>query len=94
METSKGTYIEIAVGSVANRAFVIKPEELYKHIREKTELYRSLFTLDETAYVHFRDQGTIRSYKGKFSLDRIIFDIRVITVERTQEREPADLQKA
>ena len=75
METSKGKYIEIAVGSVSNRAFVIKPTDLHKHIREKTELYRSLFTLDETAYVHFRDQGTIRSYKGKFSLDRIIFDI-------------------
>ena len=75
METSKGNYIEIAVGSVSNRAFVIRPKELHKHIREKTELYRSLFTLDETAYVHFRDQGTIRSYKGKFSLDRIIFDI-------------------
>ena len=74
METNPN-YIEIAVGSVSNRAIAIPPRDLYKYIKPDTELYRSLFTLDDTAFEHFRDQKTIRSYRGKFSLDRIILDV-------------------
>ena len=75
METNPNNYIEIAVGSVSNRAIAIQPDELHKYIKPNQELYRSLFTLDDTAFEHFRDQHTIKTYKGKFSLDRIILDI-------------------
>ena len=75
METNPNSYIEIAVGSVSNRAIAIQPDELHKYIKPNQELYRSLFTLDDTAFEHFREQHTIRTYKGKFSLDRIILDV-------------------
>ena len=75
MENNTKNYLEIAVGSVSNRAYAIEPHDLSKHLQENQELYRSLFMLDETAFEHFKSQKTIKSYKGKFSLDRITFDI-------------------
>tara|TARA_B110000467_G_C18338984_1_gene501405 strand:+ start:6316 stop:8085 length:1770 start_codon:yes stop_codon:yes gene_type:complete len=75
MEANPNNYIEIAVGSVSNRAIAIPPQDLHKYIKPNTELYRSLFTLDGTAFDHFRDQHTIKTYKGKYSLDRIILDV-------------------
>lgn len=74
MEDSK-KFIELAVGSVSNRAFAIEPDTLSKYLKPNQELYRSLFVLDDTAFNHFKDQKTIKSYKGNFSLDKIVFDI-------------------
>ena len=74
MEDSK-KFIELAVGSVSNRAFAIEPDTLSKYLKANQELYRSLFVLDDTAFNHFKDQKTIKSYKGNFSLDKIVFDI-------------------
>ena len=68
MENNTNHYIEIAVGSVSNRAIAIRPNQLYKYLKPDQELYRSMFLLDSTAFDHFRDQKTIRSYKGKFTL--------------------------
>ena len=67
--------IEIAVGSVSNRGIVIPVEELAKYVKPVTELYRSLFLLDDSAIEHFRDKGTIRSYRGTYALDKLTFDI-------------------
>lgn len=67
--------IEIAVGSVSNRGIVIPVEDLNKYIKPETELYRSLFLLDDSAIEHFRDKGTIRSYRGSYALDKLTFDI-------------------
>ena len=75
MADRKVKYIELAIGSVANRAYAIRPEHIHKYIKSRQELYRSLFTLDETAFNHFRDKGSIKSYEGKYSLDTVIFDI-------------------
>ena len=75
MEDNTNKYIEIAVGSVSNRGIAVQPNQLYKYLKPDQELYRSMFLLDSTAFNHFRDQKTIRSYKGKFSLDRLIFDV-------------------
>mgnify|MGYP003674028082 FL=1 len=75
MEDRKVKYIELAIGSVSNRAYAIRPEHITKYIKPRQELYRSLFTLDDTAFNHFRDKGSIKSYKGKYSLKTIIFDI-------------------
>ena len=33
METNPNSYIEIAVGSVSNRAIAIQPDELHKYIK-------------------------------------------------------------
>ena len=75
MADNEVKYIELAVGSVSNRAYAIRPENIAKYIKPRQELYRSLFILDNTAYDHFRDKGSIKSYKGKYSLNTIIFDI-------------------
>ena len=68
-------YIELAIGSVSNRAYAIRPEHITKYIKPNQELYRSLFMLDETSFEHFRDKGSIKSYKGTYALNTIIFDI-------------------
>ena len=76
MENTKGLkYIELAIGSVSNRAYAIQPEYITKYIKEGQELYRSLFLLDETAYTHFRDKGSIKTYKGIYAIDKITFDL-------------------
>jgi hypothetical protein len=75
MADSQVNYIELAIGSVSNRAYAIRPEHITKYIKPNQELYRSLFLLDDTAFNHFRDKGSIKSYKGKYSLKTIIFDI-------------------
>ena len=51
METNN-RIIEIAVGSVSNRGIVIPVEELSNYIKPETELYRSLFLLDDSAIEH------------------------------------------
>ena len=68
-------YIELAIGSVSNRAYAIRPEHITKYIKPNEELYRSLFTLDNTAFEHFRDKGSIKSYKGTYALNTVIYDI-------------------
>ena len=65
-------YVELAIGSVSNRAYAIRPEHITKYIKPNQELYRSLFVLDNTAFEHFRDKGSIKSYKGTYSLNSII----------------------
>lgn len=68
-------YIELAISSVSNRAYAIRPEHITKYIKPNQELYRSLFILDESSFNHFRDKGSIKSYKGTYALNTIIFDI-------------------
>ncbi|MBU46190.1 MAG: hypothetical protein CMD28_02065 [Flavobacteriales bacterium] len=68
-------YVELAIGSVSNRAYAIRPEHITKYIKPNQELYRSLFILDKSAFEHFRDKGSIKSYKGTYALNTVIFDI-------------------
>lgn len=68
-------YIELATPSVSSRGRVIPLNELHKYLSNKTEVYRSLFILDDTAKEHFTKRKTIRSFKGKYMLDKILFDI-------------------
>jgi len=70
-------YVEIAVGAVNNRGNVEELKNLYKYIRPNREIYRSIFLLDESAPDHFKNSGTIKDYKGTYSLDKIIFDIDI-----------------
>ena len=64
MADNEVKYIELAIGSVSNRAYAIRPEHITKYIKPRQELYRSLFTLDNTAYNHFWDKVSIKSDKG------------------------------
>ena len=82
-------YIELAVGSVSNRAYAIRPEHITRYIKPNQELYRSLFLLDETSFEHFRDKGSIKSYKGTYAINSIIYDIDrgKKTGEDTKQRE-------
>ena len=75
MASDSVKYIELAIGSVSNRAYAIRPEHIAKYIKPNQELYRSLFILDDSAFEHFRDKGSIKSYKGTYALNTIIFDI-------------------
>ena len=75
MASDSVKYIELAVGSVSNRAYAIRPEHITKYIKPNQELYRSLFILDNTAFEHFRDKGSIKSYKGTYAINTIIYDI-------------------
>ena len=75
MASDSVKYIELAIGSVSNRAYAIRPEHITKYIKPNQELYRSLFTLDNTAFEHFRDKGSIKSYKGTYAINTIIYDI-------------------
>ena len=68
-------YIELATPSVSARGHVIPLESLYSYLSVKTEVYRSLYILDDSADEHFTKRKTIRSFKGEYMLDRILFDI-------------------
>ena len=56
--------VEVAVGSVAQRGKVIPLNMIQGLIRPETELYRSMFVLDQSAEECFKRNGTIRSYDG------------------------------
>jgi len=68
-------YIELATPSVSARGRVIPLDTLYSYLSTKTEVYRSLYILDDSAEEHFTKRKTIKSFKGKYMLDRILFDI-------------------
>ena len=68
-------YIEVAVGSVSSRGNLCKVDELSTYLKPTLELYRSLYSFDESAVEHFQNNRTVRSYGGTFELDRLTFDI-------------------
>ena len=72
---TNNSYVEVAVGSVSTRGNICKIDELSKYLKPTLELYRSLYSFDESAVEHFQHNRTIRSYSGTFELDRLTFDI-------------------
>ncbi len=70
METNT-RYVEIAVGSVANRNdFVeLKSDNLKEFITTNDELYRGMFSLQN------KPSSGIKSYKGDYMLEELILDI-------------------
>ena len=72
---ANNSLVEIAVGSVTNRGKVIPISEIQGLIRPETELYRSMFVLDDSAQECFDTKGTIISYTGTYAIDKITFDI-------------------
>ena len=65
------SYVEIAIGGVANRGNVIPYNELPNHVAGKkgTEFYRSLFLYDNTF------NGKIKEYSGTYNIDEIVLDV-------------------
>lgn len=70
METNT-RYIEIAVGSVANRNDFVKlhPAHIGRFITTNDELYRGMFSLQN------KPSSGIKSYKGDYMLEELILDI-------------------
>jgi hypothetical protein len=83
-------YIEVAVGSTVNRNQAIKVEDLLKYVNGQ-ELYRSYYTFNADFPKHLETFKTVKSFKGKCYLDRIILDIDKgdnsdeYVLERTQQ---------
>ena len=67
-------YIEIAVGSTVNRNQSIALEKLSSYVNGE-ELYRSYYTFNADFPKHLETFKTVKSFKGKCYLDRIILDI-------------------
>jgi len=72
-------FIEIAEGGVRHRGIIIKEDKLQSKIdiaqKNKAELYYTVWTFDNQLKEHFKHYQTIRSFRGKASLNYIIFDI-------------------
>ena len=72
-------YCEVALGHPSHRGTVIPEEELKSWILKAQatdqSLFRSYYSFDKEILEHMKVMKTIRSYKGKFYLNRIIFDI-------------------
>jgi hypothetical protein len=67
-------YIEVAIGSTVNRNHAIKVDALQDYINGE-ELYRSYYTFNADFPKHLETFKTVKSFKGKCYLDRIILDI-------------------
>ena len=76
--TDKEFFIEVAIGHVGNRGIVIPRKELSKKVRpanEKAELYNSYYSFDQELIEHFKVFKTIKGFRGKYYLEKIILDI-------------------
>lgn len=72
-------YYEIAKVSISNRNIIIEEDKLNNYIadsiKNKTELYHSVYKYDETIIEHFKKASTIRNFRGTIQLPFLIFDI-------------------
>ncbi len=68
-------YIEIAQGSPRNRGSLILKKNLLKYINSDVPLYRSVYLYDENAYNYAKNNGGLKNYFGKRSIDNVILDI-------------------
>lgn len=70
-------YCEVAIGSVSNRGNIIAADSLMEVLKNNVgvELYRSYYSFDEEILDHFKKYKSVRTYKGKHYLDKIILDV-------------------
>ena len=76
--TVKEFFIEVAIGSVATRGIVIPRKLLSSKVQPaelKAELYNSYYNFDQELVEHFKVFKTIRGFRGKYYLEKIILDI-------------------
>tara|TARA_R110002051_G_C8758853_1_gene501345 strand:- start:2542 stop:4341 length:1800 start_codon:yes stop_codon:yes gene_type:complete len=76
--TTKQFFVEVAIGHVGNRGIVIPRKELSTKVRpadEKAELYNSYYSFDQELVEHFKVFKTIKGFRGKYYLEKIILDI-------------------
>jgi len=74
MENNTPNNVEIVVGSPSNRGVFIPIHKLKDYINKNTEVYRSMYLMDDTIY----DVKSVKEYKGLYALDRILFDFDLI----------------
>lgn len=71
-------YCELAIGNVATRGIIKKMSELPAMLSRQSpnsEVYRSLYLYDEEILEHMRIRKSVRGYRGKYYLDRLVVDI-------------------
>jgi hypothetical protein len=76
-------YCELVLGNFKNRGLAVPVSDLYKYqqqaLQSASELYRSYYFFDREILDHLKIRKTVRSYRGKYYLDRIVFDIDIGT---------------
>ena len=76
MESNTEFFVEIAVGHVGNRGIVIPRKDLPSKIgNSKNELYNSYYNFDQELVEHFKVFKTVKGFRGKYYLEKIILDI-------------------
>lgn len=72
-------YYEYAIGNVSNRKNIIPEDGLIGLInsarKTNSELYFSMFQYDEEILEHMKIKKTVHSYRGKYYIKEICFDI-------------------
>lgn len=69
-------YIEIAKGNVSNRGYIIPINQLYSHIDNTNELYRSYFSFGEKIKEHIHSgRKTPAGFIGDYYVDQIVLDV-------------------
>jgi hypothetical protein len=72
-------YCELVLGNFKNRGLAIQTSELGTYqkqaLQSKSELYRSYYYFDEEILEHLKIYKSVRSFKGSYYLDQIVFDI-------------------
>ncbi|MDP4194830.1 MAG: AAA family ATPase [Bacteroidota bacterium] len=85
-------YVELALGNIYNRKHIVPVSNLRlameNAVRTKSPLFKSYYLFDEEIKEHFKVYQTVRSFRGKFYLNNLIFDIdrKTDTPEFTLER--------
>lgn len=72
-------YVELAKRGTSDRGYIVDVKDYVERIntaiQEKSELYRSYYQYDEEMLEHMKIRKTVKGYKGKYYLDRLLFDI-------------------
>ncbi len=67
-------YLEIAIGTPANRGVLIPKEELSTYL-DGQPLYRSVYLYDDSAMEYVAEKGTLKNFFGVRYIDKIPIDI-------------------
>lgn len=85
-------YCELAIGSFISRGVIVKQSQLNDalvKVPRTTEAYRSLYLYDEEIVQHMSIRKSVRGYRGKYYIDRIVMD-----VDRRSDTDELTLQRA
>ena len=67
-------FLEIAIGTPANRGILIPKEELVNYL-DGQPLYRSVYLYDDSAIEYVKEKGTLKNFFGIRYIDKIPIDV-------------------